>query len=143
MLGFDEQRAAFAVGGEDNVEQAVGAARRFLQKTADAGALAHGDGAGFRRKIAGDDIEERGLAGAVAADQADAAARGHPHRGVVDQQASGDADGEVFDRQHGRALWPIVATRSTGLLRAAGGRFPRRAKLVSNEMDEEKNCGDD
>ena len=42
VLGFVEQRGPLQVGGEHDVDQAVRAARRFLQQTPDPGALAHG-----------------------------------------------------------------------------------------------------
>ena len=44
-------------GGQDNVDQAIGSARRLLQKTSDPSALADGQSAGFRREAAGDDVD--------------------------------------------------------------------------------------
>ena len=52
------------------------------------------------RQLAADDVEQRGFAGAVAADEADARAGHDLHGAVVDQQPSGDADGDVGDGKH-------------------------------------------
>ena len=45
-------------------------------------------------------MEQRGLAGAVSADQPDARAIGNHRRGAVEEEAPGDAHGEIVDRQH-------------------------------------------
>jgi hypothetical protein len=56
--------------------------------------------------VAGDDVEQRRLAGAVATDQPDASAGHDAGRGIFKKRAAGDADGEVVDDKHGAALWP-------------------------------------
>src|SRR5262249_31321270 len=49
----------------------------------------------------GDHVEERALAAAVSADEADAGALRNPHRCLLDEQAAGDAHRKVVDDQHG------------------------------------------
>ncbi len=63
------------------------------------------------RDVAGDDVEQRGLAAAVAAHQPDAGAGRDPRRRLVDQKPAGNADGKVVDVEHGRALWRTAARR--------------------------------
>ena len=57
------------------------------------------------RDIAGDDVEQRALAAAVAADQSDAGA-GRNAAPVAFQSAAaaGDADGEIVDDEHARLM---------------------------------------
>ncbi len=132
VLGFVQQRGPLQVGGEHDVDQAFRAARRLLQQTADPGALAHGQTAGFGAKIAGNDVEERGFAGAVAADKPGATAGGHPHRGFVDQKAPGDPDGEVFNGQHAARLVANTQQEINGKMSVTAGRvrggFPTRSR---------------
>ena len=54
--------------------------------------------------LAGDRAEQRGLAGAVAADEADARAGRNARRGVVEQEAAGDADRDIVEHEHARVL---------------------------------------
>ena len=65
------QRRALRVGREHEFDEAFRAARRFLLDAADARALGHDDRAALRRKLAADEAEERGLAGAVAPHEPD------------------------------------------------------------------------
>ena len=70
-LRFGDERCALRVGCEHEVDEAFRAARRFLLDAADAQALGHDDRAALRRKIAADEAEKRGLAGAVAPHEPD------------------------------------------------------------------------
>ena len=88
-LRFGQQRAALAIGLEHDLEQAFRAVRRFLRQPPDAPARRQLDGAVLGRHVAGDHVEQRGLAGAVAADQADAG-------------AGDDAGGGAFQQRCGR-----------------------------------------
>ena len=63
--------ARSVVGREHEFDKTFRAARRFLLDAADAQALGHDDRAALRRKIAADEAEERGLAGAVAPHEPD------------------------------------------------------------------------
>ena len=52
------------------------------------------------RELARDDAEERGLAGAVAADEPDPGAGRQRDRGVFEQPAAADTIGDVVDGEH-------------------------------------------
>src|SRR3546814_17211033 len=61
---------------------------------------AHVDRAGIRLLLAGDHLEQRRLAGAVGADDADDRARRRDEAQVVDQQAVAEALGDVVELDH-------------------------------------------
>ena len=100
-LRLRHQGHALGIGGEHDFDQRLRAARRFLRDAADAPAPRQADIAALGAEIAGDDLEQGGLAGAVAADEADARAVGDGGTGMVEQQAFAEAIGDVVDRQHG------------------------------------------
>jgi hypothetical protein len=52
------------------------------------------------RDIAGDDAEQSGLAGAVAADQADTGAGWNTRRGAFQQLSSSNTDREIVNDEH-------------------------------------------
>ena len=101
-LRFDHQRGALDVGGEDGVERRGGARGGFLRDIAEARALGHVGAAVIGLEHAGDDADERRLAGAVATDQADATA-GRQRRGcAVEDRAAAEAHGDAVEVEHGR-----------------------------------------
>ena len=103
-LGFRHQPVALGVGRQHDFDQALRAAGCFLGQPPNAPAWRHLHLAVLARDVAGDHAEQRGLAGAVAPDQADAAA-GRDARGRAFQKsAAGNADGEVVDDKHARLL---------------------------------------
>ena len=59
------------------------------------------DRAGLGRKLAADGAKQRGLAGAVASDQARFGAGRQRQRGMVEQKPPGNAQRKVVDDQHG------------------------------------------
>ena len=75
-LGLGEEGARSRVGGEDEIDQRSGAARRFLLDAAEPGVARQLNVAALRRQFAGDHAKQRGLARPVAADEADARAVG-------------------------------------------------------------------
>ena len=89
------------------------------------------DGAGVRLAFACQDAHGGGLAGAVAANEADAIARLHPQRGAVggQQRARSGADLEVRCGDHAAlsicsCVWLLVVSEDRGaLLGARGDRF--------------------
>ena len=83
------------VAGQD-VEVAGARVLRQVADTAGAGHLAPG-----RQRLAGQDPGQRGLAGTVAADQADLVAGTDPERRVVDEDAGARADMQVASGDHG------------------------------------------
>ena len=74
-LGLVEQGRALDVGGEHGLERGGGAGRRLLRDIADPGGARHLGAALVRLEQAGDDPHQGRLAGAVAPDQPDPAAR--------------------------------------------------------------------
>ena len=101
VLGLVEQAGALGVGGEHPVEDAFLAARRLLRHVADARDARHGDRAHVGREVAGDDLQQRRLAGAVAADEADLVAGRNARGRPVEDRPALDAVAEVVDVQHG------------------------------------------
>ncbi len=110
-LGFRQQRIALAMRPQHDVEQAFGPVRRFLRQPSDAPARWNLDIALLGRHIAGDHVEQRGLAGAVASDQADAGAGRNAGRGIFQQCAAGNADSEIVDDEHDPRLLADRAVR--------------------------------
>ena len=82
-VGLGEQGEAFGVALQHGVEQRGVAGRGLLRDGGDAGAGGEADVAAVQRQFAGDGAQQGGLAGAVAPDQADAAARVHGEVGTV------------------------------------------------------------
>ena len=73
-----EQGEAFGVALQHGVQQRGVAGGRFLRDGRDARARGEADVAAVQRQFADDGAQQRGFAGAVAPDQADAAARDRP-----------------------------------------------------------------
>ena len=69
-----------------SLQRRSGRQHRLLRHQRDAQACLRSQLAVVERHVARDDAEQRGLAGAVAADQADALARFHRERGAVEQR---------------------------------------------------------
>ncbi len=101
-LGLRQQPRALRVGGEHDLEQALGPARRLLRHPADAGRARQVDAAVVGLQLARDQAQQRGLAGAVAADESDLVPGGDAGRGLVEEDTPLDAVGEIVDVQHGR-----------------------------------------
>ena len=99
-LRFRQQRRALAMRLQHDLEQAVRPVRGFLRQPSDAPARRDLDVALLGREIAGDDAEQGGLAGAVAADQADPRAGGNARGGAFQQLAAGNADSEIVNNEH-------------------------------------------
>ena len=99
-LGLGQQRVALDVGLEHHLEQALRTVRGFLRQPPDAPARRQFHAAVLGRDVTGDDVEQRGLAGAVAADQSDAGARRNACAGALQQRTAGNANGEIVDDKH-------------------------------------------
>jgi hypothetical protein len=85
---------------QHDLEQAVRPVRRFLRQPSYAPARRALDVALLGGNIAGNDAEQSGLAGAVAADQADAGAGRNARGGAFQQLAPGNADREIVNDEH-------------------------------------------
>ena len=103
MLGLPEPPYDLvqAAGGEDpgQREDLRVAGARVLREVADAAAV--GDRPGGRHRLAGEDLGQRRLAGAVAADQPDLVAGRDPEGHVVHEQACAGSDLEMVGGDHG------------------------------------------
>ena len=117
-LAFDQQRGAFGVGGEHGLERGGEAGGRFLRDIAEPGTARHLDGSAVGFEQVGEDTDQRGLAGAVAADQPDAALGRQLGGGAVDDRAAAEAHGDAGDVEHGRPLAGAADTPKGGLSRA-------------------------
>ena len=105
-LGLGEKGGAFGVGFEHGVDEAVAGRRRLLGHAADAGAARGLDLAAVEREFPPDQAEERGLPGAVAADEADLVTGRDQRRGVVEELLSLEGEADVAECQHGRGCGP-------------------------------------
>ena len=138
-VGLGEQRQAFGVALQDGVEQGGGAGRGFLRDGGEAGAGGQADVAAIQRHVAGDGAQQRGLARAVAADQADAAAgvdrqvgavqQVRPPRRMVTARYSQKGHGAVLSGGRARTVEcaPCLAAATVPRLAAdhASGQRPR------------------
>ena len=100
-VGLGEQGGAFCVGGQHGLDQGLVATGRFLGDMAHAGAGGEADLAAIGLDLVGDGLQQRRLAGAVAADEPDLAAGIDHEGGVVQQGAAGDAKRQVADGEDG------------------------------------------
>ena len=103
-LGLAHELSALDVGFEHEVDEGFFAARRLLFDPPDMRVLGQRDAAAFRKKLAGDQPEQRRLARPVAPDEPDMRARRQRDGRLVDDQPLADAVGEVVDMQHGGLL---------------------------------------
>ncbi len=103
-FGLDKQSGALNIGGEDEVEEGRRAAGRFLLDAAEPHLLRHRDRARIGRQIAGDHIEQRGLASAVAADEADPRPFGESGCRLVEEDAGAEPVGQFTNMKHRRVL---------------------------------------
>ena len=108
-LGCGQQLRAFCVGGEHDLEQAFGAIGRFLRKSSDAASRREPYLALLGREFTGDDAKQRGLAGAVAAHEADPGTGRQCDRGVLEQPAAADPVGDVAEPEHGGVVKQRIA----------------------------------
>ena len=103
MLRLRHQCGAFLVGGEHGVERGRGARGGFLCDIAEAGVARHVAAALVRVQLADHHLHQGRLACAIAADEADAAARRQRGAGAVEDGAAAQAHGDTVQVKHGRA----------------------------------------
>ena len=97
VLGLVQQALPLGIGGEHGLQQALRPFRRLLRDAADPRPVGQPDLAGIGVQVAGDQLQEGGLAGAVAPDQAGLVAAGQAHAGALEKRAPGDPAGQVGD----------------------------------------------
>ncbi len=100
-IRLGQQRKTFGVALQHGIEQRGVAGGRFLRHGRDARARSEADVAAVQREFAHDRAQQGGLAGAVAPDQADAAAGIDREVGAVEDGAPAEADGGAGDDEKG------------------------------------------
>jgi hypothetical protein len=95
-----DERGQRAEARCDLVEHvAVGGARHVLLEPGDAQPGAAPDRAGVGRQVAGDHLQQAGLAGPVAADEGDALARLDAQVGRVEEREVAEGEGDAVERE--------------------------------------------
>jgi hypothetical protein len=122
MLGLGQQGGALAVGHQDGVYQALRPRRGLLRHHADASAVGQRDIAGIGMQLARDQLQQRRLAGAVAADQPGMVPGRQCQVGAVQQHPPAYAVGQVLDRQHGGAYSTTARSRKRKAIFVSGRR---------------------
>ena len=84
------------------VDERRWAAWRLLLHTAHPHRAGQGDAAALRMQVARDHVEQRRLAGAIPAHEADPAPFRQRHGGLVKQDARPEPIGQIVDVKHGR-----------------------------------------
>ena len=115
-----------SVAAEHEVERGVGQRRRFLRHACDARLAGQVEIALVGLHVAHQHGEQRGFAGAVAADHADAPAGMQGQVDVGQQQALAAAQGEIAEGNHGDAGEGCRDGRSAIVRCAAAGRVEYR-----------------
>ena len=105
-FGLDQQARALLVGFQHEVDQRAGAARRFLLDAAQPRAGWIIDRPVLGGELAGNHAEEGGLAGAVAAHEADAGIGRQGDGRLVEQQSRPQPVGQVVEVDHVAACRP-------------------------------------
>ena len=125
-------RAALGPGDEWVVQDGASTdgTADFLRDLADARVLRQRDGAGFRGELAGNDAEQRGLAGAVAADKTHFHAARQRKGGVIDEETPGNAGGEAGNRDHAGSIEQFLR-KCEAVLRAQSREDAGRAAYAA------------
>ncbi len=120
---------ALEVGGENPVEEAIRSARRFLGDTADAGSARQRHVARVGMQVAGDQLQQRRFARAVAADEAHPMAFGDGRGGAFEDRLAFDVERQIVDMQHGPRR---IASRRAIVTRARRDQPDTTGFRVSN-----------
>ena len=100
MFGLGEQSGTLDICCQHGGERRRGAARRVLRNVAEAGAPGHFDLTLVGVELADDDLHQRRLAGAIAADQPDAAAGRDRGGRAVEDRTPAKAHRDASDVEH-------------------------------------------
>ncbi len=101
-LQVGQQGRTFDIGGQHGFQQRHGRRRVLLVHRADAGGARQADLAGAQHELIQDQLEERRLAHAVAANEAHLGVLGQADGRLVEEPAAPGVEYEVFDLQHRR-----------------------------------------
>ena len=124
---------ALHVGGEDGVQQADRGGRMLLVHRGHLGGLGQGDVAAAGDQLALDQLEQGGLADAVAPHQPDLGARRNGHGGLVEEAPAPGGELKLVDLQHGAALaaFTVLAGRGAAAI-SPRPQKGQRQKLRAN-----------
>jgi hypothetical protein len=100
-LGFRKERSALLILRQHPLDECLRPARRFLRDMADLEPALDRNRAIVGRQIADDELEERGLASAIAPDEPDLVAQRNGAGGARQDRPALDAVSEFIDVQHG------------------------------------------
>ena len=103
-FGLGGEGLEFSIACHHGLEQGFGPTRCLLGHRSDPGIAGQGDGTGLQWELPQDQLEERRLADAIAADDAHLVAFRHCDGGVFQQQTAADPVGQSIDVQHGARL---------------------------------------
>ncbi len=103
-LGLGRERRQFGVRGQHGFEQRLRPAGRFLRDMRKPGVFGIAYGSVVGMKLARDQAQKRGLARAVAPDEADFVSFGNGRRRVLEQRPPFDTEAQIVDMQHGRKM---------------------------------------
>ena len=123
-LQLGQEGCALAVGGQHALQRGQLAARRLLRHHPDPHPGLKAQAAFVRLQLARDQPQQGRLAGAVAADEAEALARRQMEGGRFEERPPGDPQGDVVEIQHGSSSRSCLAWRP----RAAPGHRPARTR---------------
>ncbi len=121
-LQLGQQVGALLVGGQDGVQQRHGRCGVFLRHRGDAARARGEDVARERRQFAQDQLEQGGLAHAVAADQAHLGSVGNARGRVVEELSPPGVEREIVDQQHVERLMSCLGPRENPLRVCEAGR---------------------
>jgi hypothetical protein len=105
-------RARWQAGAHRLADRGAGRERRHLRQVRDAQSGPSGDGARVGAELAREDAEERRLAGAVGADEADAIAVGEREAHALEEGARAEGVGEVLGGEKNGHAKPLTLTLS-------------------------------
>ncbi len=104
----------------------IGRFARLLRQVSGDGVFVALDGAFVRAVLVEDHAEERGLAGAVRADERDALAPVDGHLRLAQQGSAAEGLGKLFDREHARGV---------GDGRAGGKKFGEAGEMIRKSKE--------
>ena len=115
MLGFGQQGRALVAAASTVVERRRLTAGRFLRDIADAHTRRRLDPSLIGLVDPGNELEQRGFAGAVAADQTDASLRRQRGRRAIEDEMAAEAQRDAVKREHDADLIACAPAQSLGL----------------------------
>ena len=140
-LGLGDEAGALGVGGEHEVDERAGSARRLLLDAAELAVLGQRQRSEIRRQLVRDHAEQRRLAGAVAPDEADARAFGQGRGRPIEEDARAEPQGDVVDMQHVALVARAVRDGKRGGAVKPAWRSPPRERQPGSDRSPARRRG--